>query len=330
MVEKSTIAMTSEISNRLPSSLAKIGPLRKLPGAGRLIPGQLATGMLSNIAAIIDASKKIVSAIIAPFNAIAGEIGKIGKKIIDSFGKSLQDINRVGDINLTTGIDISTINKFDSVFRTVGKTIADNTTIFSRIQRTINEGNLDLERRLANVGINLGEIRDSGEPVLELFLSVSEVLKNTEAGSIDAKVALESIGLTAENSLVGSMRRGREEIEQIITTSQAFGNSINPIVAKAGNEVRSLFSVFQGIGQTLRNDFIGQIFPEIRDVLKEVFEFFNSRSDSIRAFFVVTGKFVGNLVKVTSSFFKLFRKDSAQAAETARKVFSASFRSIGS
>lgn len=325
--DKSMEKLAKTGGERFPQSLAKKGILRNLPKSGSLIPAQLAQGMLSNVGLVTNASITIANAAIAPLRAVVNQITKATsnafKSFLGGFKSVIDEANKIGDISNATGARISEIEKIDSIFREVGQTASDNAIVFSRLQRTINDLGGDNENRLAQLGIDLNAVRDSGEPVVELFTEVSNVLSRVPPGSEEARVALEALGLTVDNKLVGVLRQGGDEIQRIVDASLGFGGAVNSEVIKVSQQLRSIFANLNRAFQAVKADFFGEVLPVVKDFFAGVLQFANENSQKIRGFFLFIGRAVGNLIRVALVFFKILVTEPRKAAKIASKTFMA-------
>lgn len=321
--------IAKSVGDYFPQSLAKLGILKNLPASGKLIPAQLATGILSNLGQITNAAIKLSEVIFAPIKAVLRKIKDAGIGIKNTVQEVIQSGAQIGDISNVTGVAVDEIAELDGIFRSVGERASNNVFTFTRLQQTLNEFNPDRERKLAKIGIDLDEIRQKGKPTIELFKAVADTIKDLPPGSQEAKVAIEALGLTAQSKLIGVLRQGSEEIQRISETAKNFSGAFNQDLVNTSLELRNIFGALSLVSDALKNDFIGQFLPEIKNFFQEILNFFNSNAPKIRGFFLFLGNAVKNLIAVGKEFFILLANEPSKAFRVIVEIAVITFRTLG-
>lgn len=328
VLDKAANESAETIGAYFPQSPAALGVLRKLPIMGKVINTQLAQGMLSNLGVLANAVSKMAQIIFAPIKVAVEQAKRLASGFVSTFNEVADNAANIGDIATATGTAISEINAVDQIFRQVGQTAKDNAVVFSRIQRTLNEVDPEREGKLKQIGIDLDEVRESGAPVVGLFEEVAEVLQRVPPGSAEARTALEALGLRVDSKLVGVLRRGGEEIDEIIQQAQFFGVAVNSKVIEVSQELRGAFANLTKIFDSLKADFIGEILPVVSGFLDEVIQFFNENADKIRQFFIFVGRAVGNLISLTIAYIKLLIREPRKAIDIGKKLLVAAIKLV--
>lgn len=312
-IEKALQLLTELIASFFPQSPAKQGPLKKLYQMGTKIVNYLIQGMLSKLSWIHRAAFKIAEIIakffprslpiLGPLISIVksgalipyylakgmvqgiGSVAKAATNLAKTILASLQKATDLGFLAERIGVSVEKVSALENVLADVGATSSDLSFVFTRMRDTLNKtfDKKELDEIKA-LGINLEEIKNSGDPLINLFFKVSNVLKNIPIGSKKAKKALELLGITTHSKLINVLMKGGDEIKELMKQGVNLGTTYDSTFVKMSQKITGMLKKLHRIKDFLLKDFIEDILPKLEEFLKNVLKQVEDNRINIQAF----------------------------------------------
>ncbi len=343
--EKGVAAMVVEGTDQLPQSPAKKGPLKNLVRSGSQIPKQLASGMQKNISAVGSSANKLAEMIANYFPRSLPRLGplrllvKAGVSIpkllasgitkgsvfaINAIEKLTGDIseriNKIAELSeIADRANISTelIAPLQNVLQQFGANASEITLPFNKINEAIQGSNEDAAKKLREIGIDLDALKGKVDAPLNVFLRVSDIIKNTQQGSEEAKKALEALGISASSGLVKVLRQGSFEIEGLLTEASNLGITFDEAFAKSAVSLRALRVTFEGFINSGINRILEGFLPQLTELGAELSVFFQERGQQIQSLILTVSNVINASLSLVISFVKLAFREPQKALDIA-------------
>lgn len=266
-VYRAAFQIAEIIAKFFPRSLPLLGPLVTIVSSGMLIPYYLAKGMLKGVGYVKQATSNI------------------SKTIIDTLKKA----SELGFLAERIGISIEKLSALENVLADVGATSSDLSFVFTRMRDTLNK-TFDIKElaKVKALGIDLEEIKKSGDPLINLFLQVSEALKKVPITSKKAKDALALLGVTTHSKLINVLLKGKDEIKELMKEGVRLGTTYDSVFMKMAKKITGLFNRIKRVKDFILVDFIKDLLPKLEKFLKDVLKLIEKNRITIQAFLKIT------------------------------------------
>lgn len=342
IIKKGAETVLQPIKDSLPNSPPKIGPLKNLSGMGKGILLEISRGMLSSTQIIKNATAKIAKAISRFFPHSPAEEGALtglrawGAKILDelSFGMSsrvgnfikgffelsnkvketIEPMLEMGFIAERTGISIEKFSSLQNALVGFNISASDLQTTFISLNKSINDiSSKEKLLALSNVGINLDQARSAIDPTIDLYMQLSNALKNFPANSIPMQRALDVIGLSMQTNMINALSLGQEKIENMISESAELGATYDSTFVKVGHSFSETLSKIGKLGDYLEIEFLQPILGSLAKSNQDFLDFYKRHAIQIRAAARIAGE-------VFNIFLNMFNKFLKKAIDEPRKA----------
>jgi hypothetical protein len=269
IIEQASARLLSGFSNQTPASLPKFGPLRNAILKAPLLPILWAKSALRGL----------------------GAVDELGRRIGQALVESIRGAIETGNLAERAGLAVEQVSLLDTAIQRLGGSAGELNFSFSRIQDTLRKTFTDQERAsLQGIGIDLDEVRSAANPVLELFLRVSDALKQFPIGSKQAKQALDLLGVTAQSSLIPILRRGRETITGLIQETNELGVVIDKRFVESARRINSVSVALGQFRQRVINEFVSFVLPALAETAENIVNFVKTNSANILALIRIAGR----------------------------------------
>ena len=135
---------------------------------------------------------------------------------------------KIERISQQFNVSVETLSALNGVLATTGASVDDLNFSFASISKHLNKAfSPEQKKNLQDMGINLDEIRKSGDPMMAMFLAVSDVLKRFPIGSAEATKALELLGISASSNLIPILQKGGEELQRLMGRTVETGGTFD-------------------------------------------------------------------------------------------------------
>ena len=297
-IEKSLQALTELIASFFPQSPAKRGALIKLPQMGAKIVTYLVKGMLSKMSLVYKVAFKIANLIakffprslpvlgplvsivksgaLIPFYIAKGITQGVGSivKAITGIAKTMLDTlkkaTNLGFLAERIGVSVEKVSALENVLADVGATSSDLSFVFTRMRDTLNKTfSKEESNKIKALGINLQEIKRSGDPLINLFLQVSKVLKTVPISSKKAKDALELLGVTTHSKLINVLLKGNVEIKALMEQGVRLGTTYSSSFVKISQKITGMLNRLHRVKDFLVVDLIEGALPTLEKWLEK-------------------------------------------------------------
>ncbi len=322
--------LQNSVDSQLPHSPAKEGPLRTLRESGKSIFSELAIGMNNGAAVAKAAVVKVTTAIARFFPHSPAEEGPLrglrqwGQGILSQLSLGITDkiqsvlnlfFNLANQIKATLkpvlemsfmgermGINTQTVSLLEYAFAGFEVQASEVQMTMNGLNRTLAEvATPEKLAALAQVGINLQQVRSAANPTLELFYQLSDSLQRFPMSSDKMIKAMEALGVSTQSNLINALAQGRTQIQAAMNEGVTMGAAYEESFVKAGHSFTELMNKIEKIGGILEREFATTLMPVVDNLARKMFNFYKENSTNIRAIVRIAGESIGILVEMISS-----------------------------
>lgn len=286
----------TEISKRLPASLAKLGPLRNLIKAGALIPFQIAQGIRKGKGYIAKAISIVLRGVTDPL-ALLGDF---------NFRELTQATRDLKLFAQRTGMAVEQLSALDSVLKPFNTSVTELGYTIQTIQTQMSEATKNEEARqgFERLGIDIEKINDAATPTLETIYQFSDAISKTEAGTGQFIKTLRKMGVMLQSNVVNVLMLGSDEIKRLMGLAIQWGAFVDTEFATLSTNFEKILVKFKIIKDVIKKDFLAKILPEINKSLNEVFDLITDNIKEIRIVTIIVGQVISLAIKSVREFIK--------------------------
>jgi len=282
-VRRTIKSLTNTIMDYFPRSPAKIGPLRLLSYVGGKIPIQLMDGMqqqTNKLSQFID--KMLDSYIVGPI-------------------RKATDLARTA---LRLNVDVEQLSVLDIALARTGTSIQDISYSISSMQEKIN-GLIEPEDfiKLERFGINIHAIRESTNPLLELFLAISDAIKKVGM-TPEMEELLASFSIFKTSNFVNFLSLGRAEITKIVKELTKSNIALDDTFSKTSEKLDGTISQIKNIKDVFFQSIYKPVVPIWLKFCETVKQYLLDYSQEIQ----IVGEMAGVMVSFATGIFTSFIK----------------------
>lgn len=329
ILAKATDKALQVIKDSVPSSPAKRGPLRFLRASGKSILTELAIGMNSNLNVAQTAVTKVAKAIARFFPHSPAEEGPLrglrqwGQGILSQLSLGISDkltsllgmfFNLANQIKATIkpilemsfigermGVNVQTVSLLEYAFAGFEVQASEVQMTMQSLNRTLAEvATPEKLAALAQVGINLQQVRQAANPTMEMFYQLSDALQRFPMSSDKMIKAMEALGVSTQSNLINALAQGREQIQASMNEGVKMGAAYDESFVKAGHSFTELMNKIGKIGEILEREFALTLMPVVDGLFRKIFNFYQENASEIRAVVRVAGQAIGILIETIS------------------------------
>ena len=282
-VRRTINALTNTIMDYFPRSPAKIGPLRLLSYVGGKIPIQLMDGMqqqTNKLSQFMD--RMLDSYIVGPIRS-AAELAKTALRL---------------------NVDVEQLSVLDIALARTGTSIQDISYSISSMQEKIN-GLIEPEDfiKLERFGINIHAIRESTNPLLELFLAISDAIKKVGM-TPEMEELLASFSIFKTSNFVNFLSLGRKEITKIVKELTEGNVALDKGFSQTSEKLVGMISQIKNIRDSFFQSIYKPVVPIWLKFCETVKQYLLDYSQEIQ----IVGEMVGAVVSFATGIFTSFIK----------------------
>ena len=283
-----------EIAKRFPRSPAEIGPLRTLVSSGYKIPLQLAQGIDSGM------------------DSLFGVVDSLAEGII----KRLKPAIETGNLAARLGMKTQTLSLLEYALSGIGVSGNDLQFVFSSLNKTINEfASPEQMALLDQLGISLVSIRNSSDPLLGLFLSISDSLSRIPPQSELARKAFEAFGVTAGSNLALAFRKNKGELVSLMQEGAKLGTFWDDSFVEISKKVNSVWERIKKLRDFVFKEFLAAVLPVLDEISVGLFQFLKENTLKIRTATAQVGQLIEIVYSIVKKIFILATTDQEKAME---------------
>lgn len=326
IAQKMEKMVKENVVDYLPQSPAKRGPLVALPKMGATIVSQLAGGITTGIPTISKATAAIAERIAGYFPrspALWGALTalpRMGLRIVEFLAAGIQEglaklsgvmdfvsgkladsINRgfkIEEFSAKTGIAVKQVGLLQNAMIEVGGNVEDLSFTFNKINDVLRQALPNEEiLKFRQIGINLDELRQAGDPAIATLLAVADVVQRFGVESTQAGEALQLIGVTAGSNLLPLLAKGSGELKRLLVQGAQIGNVYDENFTKAAAQLKAFLGRIEQIKNRVFDTLIGAVLPVLVDLSNEVIAVFTRNSDAIFTFLKLVGQGFGEILQ---------------------------------
>ncbi|HNY43265.1 MAG TPA: hypothetical protein PKH15_01055, partial [Bacteroidales bacterium] len=282
-VRRTINSLTNTIMDYFPRSPAKIGPLRLLSYVGGKIPIQLMDGVQQQ----------------------TNKLSQFMDKMLDSY--IVEPIRKAADLARTAlrlNVDVEQLSVLDIALARTGTSIQDISYSISSMQGKIN-GLIEPEDfiKLERFGINIHAIRESTNPLLELFLAISDAIKKVGM-TPEMEELLASFSIFKTSNFVNFLSLGRAEITKIVKELTKSNIALDDTFSKTSEKLDGTISQIKNIRDVFFQSIYKPVVPIWLKFCETVKQYLLDYSQEIQ----IVGEMAGVMVSFATGIFISFIK----------------------
>lgn len=303
-VHSATSQVVEGIAKFFPRSLPILGALTALPTMGFKIPFYIAQGIMKGAGLAYDALQEMT-----------GEL----KLIIDGLINKIKEFRRIGS---GAGISVETISALDFALKSLGSSASDASFSFAKLAEVIQKPTEENKEQLRLWEIDLEKIKQSGDPVLNLFFALSDVVARFGANSHSGRAAMSMMGQMMQSNLVPAMQKGSSEIKKLMGEFKQTGSTIQEEMQVYVEFKEKIETAWNALKESIVQKFLIPLAPIIKEKFEEIYEIWLQNSSKIGMAASVIGNAVRALLDFLLSFVSFAISEPKKASNIIYDVFS--------